>query len=774
MNNTNKPNPQKFFLELISMLQYPDGELLDIARNGDGTYFINGIIKPLMYEGLCRDRVNSESPGGYKGGDWGGILQIARKYAAIAEKSTGKSISIKDLLGPKLETGMESMIEHQPIASTRLTLGDAGRIPVFGGISSGNGKRATVQQKNFFGDERAETFAEAYKLYPNPKIAWALVHLNWKPPRNYPYTIKQLKKHAATLPENWRARGRLLPGLGISLNRSGQGENERCLITVYGNVYGGHGHDSSMGLFLDAFRNRLITQWGYPPNWDNWFRCWVTQNTGRHYPLVSDRRYNGVKMEGFNELNLDSGPLHISDSVGELVRDNPSGNPRYTVLPDGCQRRINILVDASEEDFYVLDFYRMFGGTEHWRSMQTLDGQTVSENLVLVRQGKGTLAGENVSYNDKKWWNRFGKYGSMMLRPLTLLDNVESASAPASPWSVTWKINRSEGLCLRMTGLVSGNAEIHLADGRDPQQSSDVVRRFVMTHHKSPDGKPFYSQTLNILEAFRGKPVVTKAQSLPVTGTDERALSPVGCMIKLENRTDYFILSADNSRKSMKLPNGKTLELTGRIGYLALDQSGNVKDMQLIAGTVLEYGGRRLVLRTGSYSGTITGTDYAKWTFDVVPASSHPEELIGRHIYIRRGSGKIGMEIRDARNIGGATRIKVNCDPLLFIGTSRKFSDNFLQYRAKINHGQSWTNDVASLSSRPTYSKATIIGKSGTRYSVESIGNGGIRLFPDRAYRSDAATLKRDFPVGCDLRVYDYGIGNTIEVPLSAGLQKRK
>ena len=207
MNNTNKPNPQKFFLELISMLQYPDGELLDIARNGDGTYFINGIIKPLMYEGLCRDGVNSESPGGYNGGVWGGILQIARKYAAIAEKSTGKSISIKDLLGPKLETGMESMIEHQPIASTRLTLGDAGRIPVFGGISSGNGKRATVQQKNFFGDERAETFAEAYKLYPNPKIAWALVHSNWKPPRNYPYTIKQLNKHAATLPENWRARG---------------------------------------------------------------------------------------------------------------------------------------------------------------------------------------------------------------------------------------------------------------------------------------------------------------------------------------------------------------------------------------------------------------------------------------------------------------------------------------------------------------------------------------------------------------------------------------
>ena len=87
-------------------------------------------------------------------------------------------------------------------------------------------------------------------------------------------------------------------------------------------------------------------------------------------------------------------------------------------------------------------------------------------------------------------------------------------------------------------------------------------------------------------------------------------------------------------------------------------------------------------------------------------------------------------------------------------------------------HRKSWSNKkiIQLKTNRPTYSKVAIIGKSGTGCIVGSIR---IRLLPNKVYRSDAALLERDFPVGTDLRVYDYHVGNTVEVPLRTGWDKQ-
>ena len=67
---------------------------------------------------------------------------------------------------------------------------------------------------------------------------------------------------------------------------------------------GGHSHDGAMGLYLDAFQSQLVTNWGYPLNWDSWYRAWVTHNTGRHYPFVGDDHLQAVAEKGRHGVML--------------------------------------------------------------------------------------------------------------------------------------------------------------------------------------------------------------------------------------------------------------------------------------------------------------------------------------------------------------------------------------------------------------------------------------------------------------------------------------
>ena len=770
---TNQPMPALFFLKWMKGLSYPSTELLDIARDGDGTYFINGIMKSLMYNSMLRDGVNYESPGGYNGGKWENILDMAKTYKEAVDalpSGPAREKYLVDVLGPKMVTGMEAMIEHQPIGTTRLNLGDAGQMPVFGGNVGPKGKIIPASKSQYFGDENARTFAEVFKLYPDDKIAWALVNSGWSPPAGYPFTLEEMKSRAARLPENWRARGRLLSGLGISLNRSGIGEDERCLVVNYGfSSYPGHESESTMGLYLDAFGSKLITPWGYPPNWDSWYRSWFTQNTGRQYPPAKG------KLTGTNDMNVDNGPIHVTDSHANYVEDlgdamiatNPTG--RYKVNNDAWQRRLNVLVDVSDKEFYVLDLYRMHGGKEHWRSMQTLDGAVESTGVDFKKQAGGTLAGENVQYDDKSWWAGKGQYGDRLSRPFTLLENVESGMASDAPWQVTWNIHNGDGLKVAVSGIKSDGARLHLADARCAQRSHEIVRRFLMTQHKTEGKEPLRSETLNLIQPFRGTAPASAVKYLPVEGGDERGFKPAGCVVKLASRTDYFILSASESTKIMILPNGSKLVLDGRIGYVSLHPDGSLKDLRLVAGTSIQYQDKTVANPVGGHSGKIVRADYANKSFDIAPPPASPDGLTGKHIHIKRGGLKFGMEIREATLVDGAMRVRVNCDPLLFIGTARVFEDGWVKYRTKKNLGS--FVDVNVCNAYRTYHKTRMIGRSGKSYTVENIGQGGVLFEQNADQDTSAANLKVEFPEGSDLKVFDYGVGDEIEIPLANALK---
>jgi len=781
--HVNFPGTENRFLHAISVLDYPITDFVDIAYKGHPGYWSSGFMRQLIGDGIHRDGVKFESPGGYNGLGNLSVLRVFEQMEEYLNRHPGRFPPDKYprmSMSRRFLTAAESHIEHAPTQYTRIFLGDAGGLPVFGnpvGLKDDKTPTTVPRERWFFGDENAEFFETVYAHYQDPKVAWALLNTDgWRPSRGFPFTREQLQTNAADLPANWRSRGRLLSGPGISLLRSGAGENERCLYSQYGVLT--HAGESEMGLFLDAFQTRLITPWGYPKNWEHWYRTWCTNNAGRHFPIVENpakvrhfvRDWNAVRISGVNELNYDAGSIHVSDVRADWLYDQKRwldtlspDESRYRVLDDGWQRRVQVLVDVSDREFYVLDFYRIEGGKDHWRTLNTLDGPCEVRGVQLTKQATGTLAGPDVDYYDKEWIKQHG--GDRLALGFTHLYNVHKGRAGDEPWTATWKVNDSEGLKIRLTAIESQNAEINLCDARDPSNSVSTVRKFIVWHHDGNGGQKLKSQVLSALDAYWEHPVIQGATSLKVEGKDERGYAPAGCEIFLKERRDYFILSADaDEEKEMALPDGTRLKLKGRIGYLSLSPDGEVLNMAMLGGTRLDYGDQAITRSAASYRATIASADYDDWSITLTPAHHTPEELVGKHLYVQRGGRLIGFEARRAERTDDGLKVTLNCDPLMYAATIRGHQDGWLKFRLRPAHSL-----TVRLSFNRTYHGASVIGRRGTRYLVDTVTPDGVRL---RGEGIDMAQVAKDFPVGSTVNVYDYAAGDTVEVPLGASSKR--
>jgi hypothetical protein len=751
-SHVNYPMTEMRYLEATEILNYPTTELMDVAFYGSPGYWSNGFVYQLYSGGIHRDGMKFESPSGYNtmGGNIGvldalegTIGQILNRQSDLFPKKKYPEIQ----LGRRLVTACETHIQHSTTETTKLYIGDAGGMPTF---RSGSVKR------QFLGDEGQRFFERSYQQFPEPKIAWALINTEgYQPSAGFPYSLEQLRQAANKVPADFRIGTFLLSGQGIALLRSGKGKNERCVVNHYGKNIG-HAGDTLMNFYLDAFGARLVSQWGYPQGWHRWYSSWWVQNTGRPYPLP------GNQWIGVNDVAIDVGNLHFSDSQSRQVEDaigwpasanDPAGS-RYTDLPDnrGWQRRMLALVDVNETEFYTVDFYRMIGGKEQYRSFASLDGACEVKGLTL-KPVQGRLDEQPtavVKSNSDPGFN--------------LLTNISSGVAPKETWDATWNINDSNGLKLRLNGVISDGAEVSLCDATEPNKTHNIVRKTLVWHHKADSSDTTQSQVLNVIEAFRDNPVVASARSLPVTGGDERDYTAAGLEVVLNSgRKDYFIFSAmPDSKKTMVLPNGKTLTTVGRVGYISLDAHDKIVQKSLVAGTALEYDDRRLTKEKGVYSSRIVNTDYDNWTITVNPAPKNIDELIGKKLTVIRKAGghRVAFEVRSAqRNANGAV-LTLNTHPVVFTAPVIGVKGRWLQYRT----ARSFSLTVR-LSNGKYFHGTTVRGIDGKVYRVDTATPDGVRLF-DAA--NDEKTLLTSFPAGTLVEIYDYAEGDSVEVPLAA------
>lgn len=314
------------------------------------------------------------------------------------------------------------------------------------------------------------------------------------------------------------------PNWCLAILRSGTGDAERAVWLDYDSGFA-HGHADAMNLGLFAKGLDLLPDFGYPPvqygGWRSPQARWYTQSAA-HNTVVIDGQ-NSRPGRGRTTLSADGQQFHaIAASAPELA-----GARRF--------ERTAILVDLSENDFYVLDIFRVVGGTEHIKFVHSSFGRIEPKGLTL---------------------SPGGDYGRG-----ALMRDFRRDPRPTPGWSVEWILEDrfrylppGRKVHLRYTDLTS-EAEAILAEGWVNaslyHENAETWIPRVLVRRKTSRA-PLASTFVGVLEPFDERPSIALARRIgvlpegsPRQEAERLAPEPVAVEVCLADGSRDVLVAAD-------------------------------------------------------------------------------------------------------------------------------------------------------------------------------------------------------------------------------------
>ena len=330
----------------------------------------------------------------------------------------------------------------------------------------------------------------------------------------------------------------------LAILRSGQGQDARAAWLDY-DAGGGHGHADGMNLGLFAKGLDLMPDFGYPPvhygGWGSPRASWYKISASHNTVVVDGRSQSSTS--GRTKLWADGEELRaIRASGAGLV-----GGKQY-------ERTVG-MIELSERDFYVIDIFRVVGGSDHAKFVHSHFGKVTPHGLSLEPGGG------------------FG-HGAQMR-------NFQIDPSPAPGWSVDWAVEDRYGLLpsesdvhLRYTDLTT-DAQACLCEawvsigGYNKNEEAWVPRVMVRRRAKEP---PLASTFVALIEPYEDKSRIAAIRRLPLQTPQGTALpdSDVAVEIQLaDGRRDLFV-AADVEKPVITKPP-------------ALPEAGNADDLTAAA-----------------------------------------------------------------------------------------------------------------------------------------------------------------------------------------------
>jgi hypothetical protein len=286
-------------------------------------------------------------------------------------------------------------------------------------------------------------------------------------------------------------------------------------------------------------------------------------------------------------------------------------------------RRTIAVVKTSDTDVYVLDIFRVRGGSVHdWMLHGCLPAAYSARTSLELKPRAGKL---------HKW-----------------LENVRSAVTDES-WSVDFR--SPEGQATHTVMLPARDTEVILADG--PAMRRDGNAPFLDVRRTGAE-----SVFVAVHEPYVGVP---RIQSVRAVASKQQSDLAVAIRVELPDREDLLLstLSADGFVEA------GDIGLRGRFGYVSLRQ-GSPEHMLLVEGSELRAADRRL-RGTPSVVGSVQAIERVASGAGrnaFITDSAVPTDYVGKVLLTEDGEGSVkAFPISRLERTGGKTIIETRDEP---------------------------------------------------------------------------------------------------------------
>jgi hypothetical protein len=333
-----------------------------------------------------------------------------------------------------------------------------------------------------------------------------------------------------------------LTGYGLAFLRDGIGSAKREAWIYYGRSMVPHGSRDILNLGLYAFGLDLAPDHGYPEATDytNFSAEW-TKNTISHNTVVVDASAQAGAFADYQWVATPHG-FASGDRVQVVDIAAPQAYPQTDLY-----RRVTVMIRADEENSYLVDIFRVVGGSDHVYSFHAAEGPASVDGLTLVDQPTGTYAGPDVPMPERRATPTRWEWGGF-----DWLDHVARDTNPRAPFSIDWDITDTWNAVdpdpdahVRLT-VLSDVDDVALANGYPPQNNPRNPRslRYALLHRSGSDG--LASQFVSVIEPYVGTRFVSAIESVrvkPPAGTvAPHEVAAIKVTLK-DGRTDYVVSS---------------------------------------------------------------------------------------------------------------------------------------------------------------------------------------------------------------------------------------
>lgn len=438
----------------------------------------------------------------------------------------------------------------------------------------------------------------AFKVYRDPRLARAMVdlaggRLEAIPPDIYAENPLELREAVVRMTAGAapQLECQNLNGFGLAVMQTPDASDGRALWMYYGRNTG-HGHRDRLQIGLYAENVDMLPDLGYPE-----------YASSRPADLIWERNsiaHNVVIVDDRPQASSYTGHLLLFDGKGKarvLEAESPGIFPSATTY-----RRLTALVDVSANSGYAVDFFRVRGGSLHRQSWHGPASEATSPELRLVRQARGTFAGEEVAFGQlpEEWRDSPG---------YMFLYDVQRDSRPPAAFTLDYRAqDRRDRILpgrephLRLTCL-TGCDEVCLAHGDPPQNKSGNPRNLayaVLTRR----GKELESLFTTIVEPYDTRPIIASVRPIPiVSGPKDQMVGAVEVTL-VDGRVDTIVSCERPAR--VELEGG--IVFKGTFGIVAR-RGERIEFAKLVAGTQLAARGLELTCDRAFLTGKVVAID---------------------------------------------------------------------------------------------------------------------------------------------------------------------